>query len=64
MSGDEKRRSEAAATSAAVALELVRKMVAYEVAIDAKEEQTPAEQRHVAFLRALRTSSLFGEEVV
>lgn len=44
-----------------LALALVRKMVAYEAAIDAKSVQTPAEQRHVAFLRAVRNGSFFNK---
>lgn len=57
-----KKSKEAAPVSSQVlALALVRKMVAYEAAIDAKSVQTPAEQRHVAFLRAVRNGSFFSK---
>jgi hypothetical protein len=47
-------------SSEQLAISLVEKMVAYERRLDAKEDKTPAETRHVEYLRALRRVGLFG----
>ena len=47
------------ANSDVLALALIRKMVAYEAAIDRKQEKSSAEKRHVEYLRAIRKAGLF-----
>jgi len=41
-----------------VAFKLLQKMLDYQARIDRKTDRTAAEERHVAFLRALRDSGL------
>lgn len=37
-----------------VAEALIKKMIAFELKLDAKKKKTKAEERHLAFLRTLR----------
>jgi len=37
-----------------VAIELVKKMIAFELKLDAKKQKSKAEERHLAFLRTIR----------
>lgn len=43
-----------------VALALIAKLVAYEHRLDSKQDKTPAERRHVEYLRGLRKIGFFG----
>lgn len=59
MKPNEKAGGKMASTdSRSLAFALVRKMVAYQNEIDRKTCPSKAEQRHVAFLRALRNAGL------